>query len=471
MAFDSGTGRAKSGKITIVVIAAALMLGAAAIVSTTSITSTTPASRMPQISKADAAAKIAGMPLYFENNHGQSAAAVKYLAHAGDYTLFLTKDAAVFSILGGNERGVIAQAQLGGVQKRRENKPAPKLLESDLRIRLIGARPDATVAGAQPLPGKVNYLIGNDAKQWHRDIPIFGKVRYNGVYPGIDLVFYGTPDKLEYDLIAKPGADTSKIKFAVEGPAKTTLLASGDLQIVTTAGNLVMRQPRVYQQGADGTETPVAGKFTVGKGGIIQAGIPRREVGFDLASYDRTQTLVIDPEVVPDIVVPQIPYSSYIGGSGDSVGPLNLGQFGNLPGVGSLTVADVGLDVAVDSAGDAYTGGTAFSSNFPTTAGAFQTSNNGEKTGSFAPPNANPNAWVAKFDPTQSGAASLVYSTYIGGAGDTTSADAGNGDGDQGNGIAVDSTGDAYLVGLTYSTNFPGTSACGTWGKTSNQGA
>jgi len=176
----------------------------------------------------------------------------------------------------------------------------------------------------EPLPGRVNYLIGNDPGKWHRDVPTFGRVRYHNVYPGIDLVFYGTPDKLEYDLIAMPGADTSKIKFAVEGRATTTLMPSGDLMIATAAGSLVMRQPRVYQQSADGSQTPVEGKFTIGKDGIIQAGIPRREVGFDVASYDRSQTLVIDPEVVPNIEGPQIPYSSYIGGSGNNVGPIEL---------------------------------------------------------------------------------------------------------------------------------------------------
>ncbi|MHB8382581.1 MAG: DUF7948 domain-containing protein [Candidatus Binataceae bacterium] len=409
------------------------------------------------------------MPLYFEKNQGQSAAQVEYLAHAGDYTLFLTQDAAVFSIIGGDKRGVIARAKLGPAQKSGANRPASKLIESDVRIRLLGANAQASVAGVQPLPGRVNYLIGNDPKKWHRDIPTFARVRYIGVYPGIDLVFYGTPDKLEYDLIAKPGADTSKIKFAVEGPATTTLTPSGDLRIAAAAGSLVMRHPRVYQQGADGSQTAVEGKFTVGKDGIIQAGILRREVGFDLASYDKARTLVIDPQVVPNVAIlgPQIPYSSYIGGTGDSSGIIDLNQFQNIPFVGSLTVADVGFDVAMDSAGDAYTGGIAFSSDFPTK-NAFQSGN----AGHGKPPAQNPNAWVAKFDPTQSGAASLVYSTYIGGSGDTVAADAGHGNGDQGYGIAVDSAGNAYLVGLTYSTDFPNTTSCGfTSGKTSNQPA
>jgi hypothetical protein len=474
MSFDAKPKNSGFSTVSIAVIAAALMIGAATIVSTNSLPATQSAqsARTVQTSKADAVKKIAGMPLYFEQNQGQSDAQVKYLAHAGDYTLFLTNDAAVFSIIGGDKRGVIARGTLGGVTKSRDDRPAPKLVESDVRIRLLGASAQASAAGAEPLPGKVNYLIGNNPDKWHRNVPTFGRVRYQGVYPGIDLVFYGTPDKLEYDLIAKPGADTSKIKFAVEGPSTTTLMPSGDLQIVTAAGSLVMRQPRVYQQGADGSQSPIEGKFTIGKDGIIEAGIPRREVGFDLASYDRSQTLVIDPQVVPDVAVPQIPYSSFIGGSGDSYGPINLEQFGTIPGIDDLIVSDLGIDIAVDTAGNAYMGGIAFSSNYPTSSAAFQKSNNGENTGDFAPPNANPNAVVSKFDTSLSGTSSLVYSTYIGGSGDTNASDAGDGNGDQGNGIVVDTAGNAYLVGLTYSTNFPGTSSCGfTVGKTNNQGA
>ena len=373
----------------------------------------------------------------------------------------------MFSIIGGDERGVLANAKLSPSQRSRGNRPAPKLVESDVRIRLLGASAQASVAGVEPLPGKVNYLIGNDPAKWHRDVPTFGRVRYHSVYPGIDLVFYGTPDKLEYDLIAVPGADTSKIKFAVEGRATTTLRPSGDLMIATAAGSLVMRQPRVYQQSADGSQTPVEGKFTIGKDGIIQAGIPRREVGFDVASYDRSQTLVIDPELEG----PQIPYSSYIGGSGNNVGPIELEQFGTIPGVSGLKLSDVGIDIAVDTAGNAYMGGVAFSSDFPTSSSAFQKSSNSPNTGSFAPPHANPNAFVSKFNTSLSGTSSLVYSTYIGGSGNTNPTDAGNGDGDQGNGITVDAAGNAYLVGLTYSPNFPGTSSCGfTSGQRNNQG-
>lgn len=469
MSFDAKPGNFGSRTISIAIVAASLMIGAAAIVTTTSLPATQELSaRTAQVSKAEAAAKIAGMPLYFEQNDGQSDARVKYLAHTGDYTLFLTNDAAVFSIIGGDKRGVIARGTFGGVQKSRRYQPAPKLVESDVRIRLLGASGQASVEGADPLPGKVNYLIGNDPNRWHRGIQTFGRVRYQGVYPGIDLVFYGTPDKLEYDLIAKPGADTSKIKLAVEGPATTTLMPSGDLQIATAAGNLVMRQPRVYQEGADGSQTPIDGKFTIGKDGIIEAGIPRREVGFDLASYDRSRTLVIDPQVEPDVAVPQIPYSSYIGGSGDSFGPIDLEQFGTIPGISDLSVSDLAVDIAVDTSGNAYLGGVAFSSNYPTSSSAFQKSNKGDNSA----PNQNPNAVVSKFNTSLSGASSLVYSTYIGGSGNPTPADAGNGDGDQGNGIAVDTAGNAYLVGLTYSTDFPGTSSCGfASGQTNNQGA
>lgn len=125
MSVDPAIGNRRPGKITFAIIAAALMIGAAAIVSTTSIPATRSA-RTSHPSIADATGKIAGMPLYFERNQGQSDARVKYLAHAGDYTLFLTNDAAVFSIIGGDKRAVIARGTLGAVTKSRDDRPAPE---------------------------------------------------------------------------------------------------------------------------------------------------------------------------------------------------------------------------------------------------------------------------------------------------------------------------------------------------------
>ncbi len=410
----------------------------------------------PEEARKEALNKISGLPLYFEANRGQVDPSVHYLARSGRFSLFLTDDAAVFSLIGGEfHKGPMPAGfpyKAGG---------DTNLTESAVRVRLVGANPHPQVEGLEPLPGRVNYLIGAE-KNWHRDIPTFGRVRFNNVYPGVDVVYYGSPSALEYDFIAKPGADTSKIKFAIEGPAQTTQTASGDLVIQTTSGVIKIDKPQNYQQNADGSRTPVAGSFKLEKERSVVAGVPTRQVGFQLAAYDRNKTLFIDP------VVNTIPYSTYFGGNGSSVGPLNLEQFSSFLGNATLMDSETGVDVALDPSANAYITGTAYSDNLPA-AGFFQSTLNG----AHSPPMQNPNVFVAKFNTSLSNGASLVYATYLGANGNTKGT-GGTGDGDLGFGIAVDGDGDAYVVGQTYSGQagdsprdvFPGTASCGAWGQT-----
>ena len=396
------------------------------------------------------------MPSYFEKNQGQSDPRVKYLSRSGRYSMFLTEDGTtVISMIGGQIHKGPAFAQSNPPR----NPDADRLVESDVRIRLLGANPHPAVTGLEPLPGRVNYLIGDDKSKWHTNIPTFGRVKFAGVYPGVDVVHYGVGDTLEYDIVAAPGADTSRIKLAVEGNARTSIDNDGNLQIVMPAGVVVMRKPNIYQLGADGRRTPVDGGFVLARD-AVENRIPRREVSFQLAAYDRSRELVIDPTAI-------LLYSSYLGGTASSTGPVNLEQFGGLTGGTPLTVADVGLDVALDSANNAYVTGVAYSKDFPATPGAFQTT----LKGAFEPTKQNPNAFVAKFNYTNAASnnASLVYATYLGGSGNTAAS--GTGDGDLGFGIAVDAGNQAFVVGQTYSTNFPGTSSCGPFGQSNNQGA
>jgi hypothetical protein len=408
----------------------------------------------PEQLRREALNKISGLPLYFEVNRGQVNSSVRYLSRTGRYTLFLTDDAAVFSLIGGAmHKSPLPEGFLG-------EKDETRLTESAVRVRLIGANPHPEVEGLEPLPGRVNYLIG-EKKNWHRDIPTFGRVRFHDVYPGIDVVYYGTPSALEYDLIAAPGADTSKIKFAIDGPAKSTQTASGDILITTVSGTIRIAKPQNYQQNADGSRTPVEGRFELAKDGTVVGGIPTREVAIALADYDRSKALFIDPLVVPTIV-----YSTLYGGHASSTGGVNLEQFGNI-GSKIPPVADVSFDVAIDSTAKAYITGEAYSNDLPGVAGFFQSTLNGANS----PPTQNENIFIAKFDTTKSRASSLVYATYLGAEGDTTAGDLGKGDGDLGFGIAVDGMGDAYVVGQTYSGNlhstgpdFPGVENCGAWG-------
>lgn len=394
------------------------------------------------VNKSAAAARRASLPLYFEPNVGQSDPHVRFLSQSSRYSLFLTDEGAVFSLVGGE---IHQGPALATVNPPRQPQ-ADRLVESAVRIRMVGANPHPRMNAEEPLAGRVNYLIGNDPAKFHRAVPTYGRVRVSGVYPGIDVVYYGMPNSLEYDIVARPGADVSRIRVAIEGGAKTAVDASGNLEIKTAAGTIAMHKPHAYQRAADSSEIPVESSFVAAKGRA------QPEFMIQLARYDRTQPLTIDPTV-------QLLYSSYIGGAGEITGPVTLKQLSGLTGSDALITADVGTDVAVDPTNMAYITGVAYStpSSFPLV-GAFQSTQTGA-------PDLNPVGFIAKFDTTKSGAASLIYSTYIGGSGDTDDADSGHGNGDLPFGIAVDASGEAFVVGQTYSADFPETSTCGSFGQ------
>src|SRR5260370_31329093 len=165
-----------------------------------------------------------------------------------------------------------------------------------LRMKLAGANPEAKAAALDPMPGKRNYLLGNDSSKWRIDVPTYARVRYDEVYPGISLAYYGRQDRLEYDFEIAPGADPHAIKFAVNQVLKHRIEANGDLVLRFAGGELRQPAPVVYQE-IKGARQPVASHYAL---------IGKREISFELGPYDKTQTLVIDPTLV---------YSTYLGGS------------------------------------------------------------------------------------------------------------------------------------------------------------
>src|SRR5579863_10111530 len=233
------------------------------------------------------------LPLSFEPNQGQSDARVKFLSRASGFTLFVTADEAVFA------------GRDGSVERM-------KLLRANRKLRI------------EPLdkqPGISNYFIGNDPSKWQTNVTNYGKVALRGVYPGIDLIFYGNERQLEYDWVVAPGADPKQIRVKWEGPSQVTRNASGDLVLSASLGvSMVQRKPVILQEGKR-----IEGGYAV-RG---------REVAFQLAKYDAAKPLVIDPVLV---------YSTYLGGSG----------------------GDVGNGIAVDGSGNAYVTGSTTSTNFPT---------------------------------------------------------------------------------------------------------
>jgi hypothetical protein len=299
------------------------------------------------------------VPLSFELNQGQTDARVKFLARASGYTLFVTPDEAVFA------------GRDGSVE----------------RMKLIGASPKLRFEPLDPQPGISNYFIGNDPSQWQTNVPHYGRVALRGVYPGIDLIFYSKERRLEYDWVVAPGADPKQIRVKWEGLSHLTKNASGDLVLT---GSLVEKRPVILQEGRRI------------EGGYVVRG---RRVAFELAKYDTTKPLLIDPAFI---------YSTYLGGS----------------------AGDGGSGIAVDSAGDAYITGSTNSTDFPTS-NPLQASNHAHSSAYFGN-----NAFVTKFNPTGT---ALIYSTYLGGSGG----------GAGGGGIAVDGAGNAYVTGSTASADFP----------------
>jgi hypothetical protein len=346
--------------------------------------------------KSRLAASYGKLPLSFELNAGQTDASVRFLSRGPGYAFFLTGNEAVLSL----EKRSYPQTKTPGLAGLFDRPRSPKTISppAAFRMGLAGANPNATVTGLDELPGKSNYFIGNDPAKWRTNVPTYAKVKYQNVYRGIDLVYYGNPQLLEYDFLVAPGADPNAISLDVaeirassDGGRRAPLRidANGDLAIQAGEDEVRLHKPVVYQTAKGSARHFVDGHYLL-KGDS--------RVSFEVASYDPGKTLVIDPVLV---------YSTYLGGSG----------------------FDQGSGIAVDSSGNAYVTGYTESTNFPTVH-PLQAVYAG-----------NGDAFVAKLNPSGS---ALVYSTYLGGSG-----------GDGASGIAVDSSGNAYVTGGTESTNFP----------------
>src|SRR5262245_60943775 len=168
-------------------------------------------------------------------------------------------------------------------------------------MKLVGANPTPHMKGVEELPGKVNYIRGVDQTKWLNGIPTYAKVKYEDVYPGVDLLYYGNQGHLEYDFILAPGADPKTITLGFEGAQKLTVDQQGDLVLHTARGELRQRKPLLYQE-KDGIQQPVSGSYVLRN---------TEQVGFVVGAYDRHRPLIIDPILA---------YSTYLGGSSDDVG-------------------------------------------------------------------------------------------------------------------------------------------------------
>ncbi len=337
------------------------------------------------------------LPLQFEVNRGQTDPRVRFLSRGAGYTMFLTGTEAVLVLRGNAEcRMQNAECRTGPARRagRRDTQDATR--STVLRMKMVGAASRPAAMAEARLPGVVNYFKGKDPAKWRTNIPTYAKARFRGVYPGIDMVYYGNQGQLEYDFVVAPGADPKRIRLAFEGADKITVDRAGDLVLAAGGQEVRFRKPRVYQEVAGRRVAVATGWALDGPAGSHSA---LRTSHFRLATYDRTRPLVIDPVLA---------YSTCLGGGGN----------------------DYGGGIAVDGGSCAYVTGTTWSTDFPVTAGA----------NASADPSSG-NVFVAKL--SEAGT-SLVYSTFFGGA----MADAGGG-------IAVDEEGCAYVTGNTNSPDFP----------------
>ncbi len=313
--------------------------------------------------QARLAAAYGQVPLGFEVNKGQTDPRVNFLAQGAGYTAFLTPTGAVTELQQADGANVVT-------------------------MKLRGANADSHAVGLHKQAGVSNDFVGSDPSKWHTNIANYAEVAYKGVYRGINMVYHGDQQQLEYDFVVRPGASPGAIRLAFGGALGKSLDAQGDLVLHTSGGDMVEHAPVAYQV-EGGVRHAVASRFVLGRDG---------QVGFQVGHHDHSKPLVIDP-------VLSLSYSTYLGGAG---------------------AYTKGLGIAVDGSGDAYVTGVTLSPKFPTTKGAFQTSGAFINTIGFG-------AFVTKFNAAGS---ALVYSTFLGGISAV--------------GIAVDSAGDAYVTGSTY---------------------
>ena len=308
-------------------------------------------------------------PFFFERNKGQYAPEVKFYHRSRDYSFFLTA------------------TEMVTVFRRDKGQTGPS---DPLKIKFLGTQPWARTVGEESLESRSYYFLGDRPDRWVTGVEHFRRVRIANLYPGIDAVFYGRQGSIEYDLEVRPGADPNLIRLQVESPEGILLDGRGRLLARLREGQVVHGAPFIYQ----GTRTrpePVGGTYRL---------LDSRVFGFEVAQYDPSLTLVIDPLVLV--------YSTYLGG----------------------TERDDGHAITVDDEGNAYTAGQTASDDFPR-----EGSPNDPVSGTF-------DVFVSKFS---SDGGSLIFSTILGGTGADTGAD-----------IALGPAGSVFVAGSA-SVNFPTT--------------
>jgi hypothetical protein len=337
-------------------------------------------------------ASLAALPLAFEANQGQSDPQVKYMAKGNGYRLFLTSDEAVFAVRSSSRPATDHLSPKFATMMRGHHAAAPREEKSAaIRMQFVGGNSHAQVTAGREMPGVINYYIGNDRSKWHEGVKQYSAVTYHEVYPGVNVAFHGERQQLEFDFIVAPGASAASIDLGFKGASRVATDATGNLVFSSAAGDVRLNKPVAYQE-RDGQRQLVDVAFR--KNGA-------NKVAFALGAYDHSRELVIDPTLT---------YGTYFGGNNE----------------------DEVFAITVDSSNNVYVAGeTESTSGFP--------------GGTDAPNNYGFYVFASKLS-----SSGLTYTTIIGGAKTSTSVN-----NDSGLAIAADSSGNAYVTGITSSTNFP----------------
>lgn len=333
--------------------------------------SSAPKAKAAVLQKAALMRSYGRLPLYFVRNDGQTDKSVKFYEKGAGHSTFFTDNGLVLSLV--------------------KDKKARAV-----KLSFAGANKDIDVSAGNPLETRVNYFTGKDQSKWHRDVPVYGSVIYKDVYKNIDIKFYGNNNKIEHDIIVKAGGNPDEVVFSYDGVESINVADNGDLEVILAEGRLVEQKPFIYQE-IGGKRVEVQGSYRI----ISGQGEGHASYGFNVASYDRTRELVIDPV---------LDYSTYIGGS----------------------ASDFARDITVDSTGAVYITGWTLSSDFPVLGPLQRFYGGGLISG---------DVFVTKINPAGT---AIVYSTYLGGNAD-----------EEGLAVAVDASGNAYVTGYTESFNFP----------------
>ena len=419
---------------------------------TVNVDSAQPSGRLDYAKKATKAEVIGSfsqLPLTFEQNQGQLNEGIKFLSRGAGMDIYLTSRETILSL----RKGATSSKELAGVVREGQNsketlfrnviQKSASMTNSVVKIRLVGGSA-ATATGRNELPGSVNYFIGKDRTKWQTNIRTFGTVQFDDVYPGIDQIFYGARQQLEYDFVVSPKANPNAIKLEFKG-VKKLYIDRGDLVLqINGSEEIRFTKPFAYQE-INGKRQEVKAAYAIKS---------RNQVTFAIDDYDRSESLIIDPV---------LSFSTYLGGAGNDAGfdvavdaqgntyvtgPTNSAELSSLGGSNTFVAKldasgtqrtylaiiggngdDTGFSMAVDTAGNAYVTGSTDSTDFPVSKSIQSHFGGGAQ-----------DAFIAKLSANGS---SIDYATYFGGTGT-----------DSGFAIAVDSAGSAYMAGSTDSVEF-----------------